>query len=244
MSSSAPAQKTEKPRSFPIKHLDSDIAKLYTHIHPILVLSSYFLSFQSIVANPVRSLYILLLPLSILQVAYVVLCLPPAGTASPAAGQKAAEKKAFGGKRKATDWSKKIVPSLISLILSATFGTPILTIILVLFGAPLTTHLPHTLLCAAHLALLSGLPLIYTHGVDTEKWKEIARLAVPIDEIFGAALGACVGAWLGAVPIPLDWDREWQKWPVTILTGAYLGWAIGKGLGGLVLRGKVVDLGP
>ncbi|KAE9972156.1 hypothetical protein BLS_004158 [Venturia inaequalis] len=244
MSSTAPVQKTEKPRALPIKHLDNDTAKLYTHIHPALVLSSYIFSFQSIVANPVRSLYILLLPLSILQVAYVVLCLPPAGTTSPASNQKLAEKKVFGGKKKAANWSSKIVPSLISLILSTTFGTPILTIILVLFGAPLTTHLAHTLLCAAHLALLSGLPLIYTHGVETEKWKEIARLAVPVDEVFGAALGACVGAWLGAVPIPLDWDREWQKWPVTILTGAYIGWAVGKALGGLVLRGKIVDLGP
>jgi phosphatidylinositol glycan class F len=53
-----------------------------------------------------------------------------------------------------------------------------------------------------------------------------------------------LGAWIGAVPIPLDWDREWQKWPVTILTGAYVGWAVGKGVGGTLLRGKSVDLGP
>lgn len=69
-------------------------------------------------------------------------------------------------------------------------------------------------------------------------------MALPVDEVFGAALGACLGAWLGAVPIPLDWDREWQKWPVTILTGAYGGWAVGKVVGGMILRGKCVDLGP
>jgi GPI ethanolamine phosphate transferase 2/3 subunit F len=28
---------------------------------------------------------------------------------------------------------------------------------------------------------------------------------VPIDEVFGAALGTVLGGWLGAVPIPLDW---------------------------------------
>ena len=30
-------------------------------------------------------------------------------------------------------------------------------------------------------------------------------LLLPIDEVFGAALGTLIGAWLGAVPIPLDW---------------------------------------
>jgi phosphatidylinositol glycan class F len=51
-------------------------------------------------------------------------------------------------------------------------------------------------------------------------------------------VGAFVGAWLGAVPIPLDWDREWQKWPVTIVTGIYLGYVLGKGIGGYLVKGK------
>ena len=33
-------------------------------------------------------------------------------------------------------------------------------------------------------------------------------------------------------------DREWQKWPVTIVTGAYIGYAVGKLLGGTLLKGK------
>ncbi|KAJ9637686.1 Glycosylphosphatidylinositol (GPI) anchor assembly protein [Coniosporium tulheliwenetii] len=49
-----------------------------------------------------------------------------------------------------------------------------------------------------------------------------------MDEVYGAALGTLLGAWVGAIPIPLDWDREWQKWPVTIVTGAYIGFAAGK----------------
>jgi len=35
-------------------------------------------------------------------------------------------------------------------------------------------------------------------------------------------------------------DREWQKWPVTIVTGAYIGYAIGKLLGGTLLKGKKI----
>jgi hypothetical protein len=28
---------------------------------------------------------------------------------------------------------------------------------------------------------------------------------LPIDEVYGGLLGTVLGAWLGAVPIPLDW---------------------------------------
>ena len=24
------------------------------------------------------------------------------------------------------------------------------------------------------------------------------------------AVGTCIGGWLGAIPIALDWDRSWQ----------------------------------
>lgn len=77
--------------------------------------------------------------------------------------------------------------------------------LLILFGAPFTTHLPHNFLCAAHMAVLTVLPLVYVHGVDKVKWREIAAVFMPFDEVWGATVGTCVGAWLGAIPIPLDW---------------------------------------
>jgi hypothetical protein len=30
----------------------------------------------------------------------------------------------------------------------------------------------------------------------------------------------------------LDWDRDWQAWPIPVVTGAYLGWAVGRILTG------------
>ena len=36
-----------------------------------------------------------------------------------------------------------------------------------------------------------------------------------------------LGAFLGAFPIALDWDRPWQAWPLTPLTGAILGCVAG-----------------
>ena len=72
-------------------------------------------------------------------------------------------------------------------------------------------------------------------------WREISAACLPFDEVWGGMVGVLLGAWLGAVPIPLDWDREWQKWPVTIVTGAYAGWFVFRLLGEYVLRGKRID---
>ena len=46
-------------------------------------------------------------------------------------------------------------------------------------------------------------------------------------------LGTVVGAWFGAFPIPLDWDRPWQAWPITCVVGAVAGNALA-GLGSLL----------
>lgn len=36
-------------------------------------------------------------------------------------------------------------------------------------------------------------------------WREIAGGMLPFDEVWGSTIGCLLGAWLGAVPIPLDW---------------------------------------
>lgn len=109
---------------------------------------------------------------------------------------------------------------------------------MVLFGAPFLTHGAHTFLCAAHLAVLALFPLFYVHGVDGAAWATVGGFGAPMDETFGGLVGGVVGAWLGAVPIPLDWDREWQRWPVTILCGLYGGYVLGRVIGGTLAWGK------
>ena len=42
-----------------------------------------------------------------------------------------------------------------------------------------------------------------------------------------SALGAVLGSWLGAVPVPLDWDRKWQAWPLTCVYGGLGGYLLG-----------------
>ena len=118
----------------------------------------------------------------------------------------------------------------------------ILYVIVVLFGAPLTTHLPHTALLAIHLALLTTPQLYYAHGLDKDQWLKIASMQIPIDELYGMTLGACLGSWIGAIPIPLDWDRDWQKWPITVVTGMYIGAVVGKLAGGYVFKGWKIKI--
>ena len=77
---------------------------------------------------------------------------------------------------------------------------------MVLFGAPATSHVVPTLLCAAHVALVAAFPLVCAHGVDAEKWRQVLAVEAPIGEAFVGAIGALVGAWAGAVPIPLGGD--------------------------------------
>lgn len=111
-------------------------------------------------------------------------------------------------------------------------------ILFILFGAPFLDHASHTLLCAAHFSLIALFPIFYSRGVDGQALITVAGASAPLDETFGGLVGAVVGAWLGAVPIPLDWDREWQKWPVTILVGMYAGSLLCSWASGALFYGK------
>ncbi|KAF2026851.1 glycosylphosphatidylinositol anchor biosynthesis protein 11 [Setomelanomma holmii] len=234
------APKPKPPTATPIEPLKTDIARIYTYLHTLVILALYAYTFPSIVADPVPALLGILAPLAALQVAFVAVCLPPTGETPKVKKSKPGEKKRHVPGRVESGVNGTIVPAFLSLLLTALAATPLLTATLVLFGAPVTTHHLHTLLCGAHIALLSTLPLVYVHGVNGETWRQIVALLLPVDEVYGGLIGTVLGAWLGAIPIPLDWDREWQKWPVTIVTGAYIGYAVGKLLGGTVLKGKKI----
>lgn len=60
--------------------LPTTAAQTYSHIHPTLILALYSLRFSALVADPVATLLSDLPLLTVLQVAYVVTCLPQAGS--------------------------------------------------------------------------------------------------------------------------------------------------------------------
>lgn len=55
------------------------------------------------------------------------------------------------------------------------------------------------------MSMLCFFPIFYVHGVDRTVWTEVTSAWLAFDEVWGATVGCVVGAWLGAVPIPLDW---------------------------------------
>ena len=86
--------KPEKSRYAPTTVIDNDTARLYNHLHPLVILCSYLAQLRPIIANPVSSLAALLFPLNILQVVYVVLCLQPTGSSSNSPQTRAGSSKA------------------------------------------------------------------------------------------------------------------------------------------------------
>lgn len=67
------------PTSQTINTLPTDVARFYSTIHPLLLLSLYYFAFPFLVSDPVLTLQNSLPPLSILQLGYVVTCLPTSG---------------------------------------------------------------------------------------------------------------------------------------------------------------------
>lgn len=114
--------------------------------------------------------------------------------------------------------------------------------VLILFGAPLSWHASRTY----GLALLLSVITVYTpafvfgppeFGPSTASllkrllWTRLfAEFTIrsPVERaIVYPAVGSFVGAWFGAMPIALDWDRPWQAWPLTPAYGAISGYIIG-----------------
>jgi phosphatidylinositol glycan class F len=106
------ASATSKPKpstAAPIEPLNNDTARLYTHIHPVVILSLYAYKFQHIVADPVPALLSILGPLAILQTAFVALSLPPTGETPKFEKRKPGERRKFTQGKLATGINGKIV---------------------------------------------------------------------------------------------------------------------------------------
>ena len=70
------------PVSQPISVLPTDIARLYTHLHPVVILTVYYFCFPYLVDDPVSVLSKAIAPLAHLQITYCVVCLPQSSGSS------------------------------------------------------------------------------------------------------------------------------------------------------------------
>jgi len=124
--------------------------------------------------------------------------------------------------------SKKVtrgVRPIVSCVCQFAICVSALYLIIVLFGAPVLSQLEETLslsvllaaLCLgrAFLAVGPSVVAICATANRSTSWEQ--------SEVETRFIYCLVGAWLGAFPIPLDWDRSWQTWPLTCVIGALFG---------------------
>jgi len=104
-------------------------------------------------------------------------------------------------------------------------------ILFVLFGAPLSIASTKTALLSSHISALTFVPMSCVVGFRGEAWSRLLSRGVPLSHgelvAYIPAAGALIGVWVGAFPIPLDWDRPWQAWPITCAVGGTVGHGVG-----------------
>lgn len=100
-----------------------------------------------------------------------------------------------------------------------------------LMGAPYHNQYEETLALSLLLTTLTIMPIALFLGAT----KTVQYLVYETFELNGTSdcwqlkalqyhgCGALVGAWIGSVVIPLDWDRPWQAYPIPNIVGAVVG---------------------
>ncbi|XP_056167615.1 PIGF/3-ketodihydrosphingosine reductase fusion protein-like [Syzygium oleosum] len=110
-------------------------------------------------------------------------------------------------------------------------------------GAPVgIQYLVKTVNWSLVMSTLTFVPAACVFGASWNSWQRIFAFTKPISSVdFMICLpahGAIIGAWFGAWPMPLDWERPWQEWPICVSYGAIIGYLVGMvaSLGFILLR--------
>mmetsp|Transcript_36099 Transcript_36099/g.60853 ORF Transcript_36099/g.60853 Transcript_36099/m.60853 type:complete len:219 (+) Transcript_36099:603-1259(+) len=117
-------------------------------------------------------------------------------------------------------------------------GAVLFHLVAVLYGAPIGDKDLNTHLFGWLLSCLIIAPSACVLGWNGESWRRLYARAAPAGlketALCIPAHGAVLGAWVGAWPIPLDWERPWQVWPITCTVGALLGHVAALGVTSIV----------
>ena len=105
----------------------------------------------------------------------------------------------------------------------------LLLYVTVCFGAPVTSQWRETATFCLLLLLLTVYPCLLVQGPSLDSLIRVytvqsdhSKDSTTLETLHYNALYSVLGAWLGAVPLPLDWDRDWQAWPLSCCLGAAL----------------------
>jgi len=104
----------------------------------------------------------------------------------------------------------------------------------VCFGAPLLSSWAETGSFCLLLTLLTAYPSLLVLGPSISSLSMVysSHSHSPLaSTLFLNWMCTVLGAWLGAFPIPLDWDRPWQVWPIPCCLGAVAGHVVGNVVG-------------
>lgn len=108
--------------------------------------------------------------------------------------------------------------------------TIVFYILAVLFGAPVFSSHYKTFSFAFLLSILTILPCCLYLGPDSVPTLIMSLTSFEGSEIYEKFLFnirlTVFGAWLGAVLIPLDWDKPYQEWPIPCSLGAMAGYFV------------------
>ncbi|OCF78926.1 hypothetical protein I204_00870 [Kwoniella mangroviensis CBS 8886] len=139
-----------------------------------------------------------------------------------------------------TSRNKRMLNRIGECAASTLVASLVLYVLIISLGAPIDSHHLHTFLLSLHISILTvwptvhalGVPSIYDSGTYarfrmTRLFCEF-RPETPLERaLVYPVIGTLSGAWCGAIPIPLDWDRPWQNYPLTPTVGSILGFIVG-----------------
>ncbi|XP_022153416.1 phosphatidylinositol-glycan biosynthesis class F protein [Momordica charantia] len=100
----------------------------------------------------------------------------------------------------------------------------------IVLGAPVgAQYFSKTLNWSLVMSLFNIVPSACVFGSSWMDWQRLFAYTKPngtIDHMICIpAHGAIIGAWFGAWPMPLDWERPWQEWPICVSYGAVIGYS-------------------
>lgn len=102
----------------------------------------------------------------------------------------------------------------------------------IILGAPVSfEYFPKTLNWSLLMSSFTFVPVACVFGSLWTNWHcifaETKAFSFIDCMVHLPAYGAVIGAWFGAWPMPLDWERPWQEWPICVTYGAMGGYLVG-----------------